>query len=306
MILLASSIFIALTMIVLGMFIMSRAGRHINMDRLSIFIAIATGFMMSMLFIDLLPENLQKFQDGMRAFFSWSLLGMTLVIAFERYGVPRLKFVDQFFEAEDEDLAQIETHDEHLHEEHGQGEHSHGVANDHHEHHDLKEATHCDHSHEHGHIHRHTHMEVLGHGEVCSAIGCFMICSFFDGIALSSVQAVDAKLGLLLIIGVVLHLLPEGVLSGAMALAGGASVKSAKKVLFFIGGSFVLGSLIPFFIHGYANKFLAVSSGIIMFVTLVQLLPTALKLKFAPAWIALGVVVYLGSHAVLEMIGVNL
>ena len=228
---------------------------------------------------------------------------MAIVIGFERYLVDRLKFVEYFFQTDDATLEHIETHDEHVHDDHAHG--SHGVANDHHEHHDLKEAAHCEQSHEHGHIHRHTHMEVLGHGEVCSAIACFMICSFFDGIALSSVQAVDPKLGFLMVIGVVLHLLPEGVLSGALALAGGASLKAAQKVLLFIGGAFVLGSLIPFFIRGFETKFLAVSTGILIFVTLVQLLPTALRLKFAPLWIAAGGFIYIASHAILEMIGIS-
>lgn len=303
MILLAVSIFIALTMILLGMLIMGRAGKNVNMDRLQIFIAVASGFMMAMLFIDLLPENLIKFPGGPRTFFAWSLLGMVIVIGFERYLVDRLKFVEYFFQTNDETLEHIETHDEHVHDEHQHG--SHGVSNDHHDHHDLKEAAHCEQSHEHGHIHRHTHMEVLGHGEVCSAIACFMICSFFDGIALSSVQAVDPKLGFLMVIGVILHLLPEGVLSGALALAGGASLKAAQKVLLFIGGTFVLGSLIPFFIRGFETKFLAISSGILIFVTLVQLLPTALRLKFAPLWIGAGGVIYAGSHVILELIGVS-
>ncbi|MBC7397826.1 MAG: ZIP family metal transporter [Bdellovibrionales bacterium] len=304
MILLLVSITIALTMILLGMLIMSRAGKHLNMDRLQIFIAVASGFMLAILFIDLLPENILKYPGGVRAFFGWSLLGMGIVIAFERYLVQRLKFVERFFHSNPEGLAQIETHDEHVHDDTVHG--SHGFPNDHHQHHDLNEAEDCEKSHDHGHLHRHTHMEVLGHGEVCSAIACFMICSFFDGIALSSVQAVDPKLGLLMVIGVVLHLLPEGVLSGAMALAGGASLKAAQKVLLFIGGSFVLGSLIPFVFKGYESKFLAISSGILIFVTLVQLLPTALRLKFAPLWIGMGLVLFLGSHAMMEWFGVSI
>ena len=294
MLLLLFSIVIALSMIVLGMLIMGRAGRHVNMDRLQVFIAVASGFMMAVLFVDLLPENLIKFPSGPRVFFAWALFGMILVIAFERYGVPRLRFVETFFHPDDETLSQIETHDAHVHED-----------STHHDHHDLKEATHCEHSHDHAHLHRHTHLEVLGTGEVCSAIACFMICSFFDGVALSSVQAVDPNLGFLMVIGVVLHLLPEGILSGAMALAGGANLRSAQKVLLFIGGAFVLGSLIPFFIKGFESTFLAVSTGILIFVTLVQLLPTALKLKFAPAWIGLGAAMYAGSHLVLELIGVH-
>jgi zinc transporter ZupT len=294
MILLLASLAIALSMILLGMWIMGRAGSHVNMDRLQVFIAIATGFMMAVLFLDLLPENLLEYPSGPRSFFNWSLVGMGLVIAFERYGVPRLRFVERFFSPDDATLEKIETHDGHVHESHG-----------HHEHHDLKEATHCDHSHDHGHLHQHTHLEVLGHGEVCSAIACFMICAFFDGVALSSVQAVDQKLGVVLVVGVILHLLPEGVLSGAMALAGGASLRSARKVLFFIGGAFLLGSLIPQIFRGLEHTFLALSSGILIFVTLVQLLPTALKLRFAPGWILAGAGVYYGSHAVLSALGVH-
>jgi zinc transporter ZupT len=296
MLLLGFSIFIALTMILLGMLIMGRAGRHVNMDRLQIFIAVASGFMMAVLFIDLLPENLLTFQDGPRRFFAWSMLGMILVVAFERYGVPRLRFVERFFNPDQEALSHIETHDESVH----------SVQHAHHAHHDLKEATHCEHSHDHAHLHSHTHLEVLGTGEVCSAIACFMICAFFDGIALASVQAVDAKLGVLLVIGVILHLLPEGILSGAMALAGGATLRSAQKVLLFIGGAFVLGSMIPLFVKGFESIFLAISSGILIFVTLVQLLPTALKLNFAPLWIGIGAVGYLASHLVLEAIGVSI
>jgi|GEM_PF-1029878 len=308
MLLLLFSIVIALSMILLGMVVMGRAGRHVNMDRLQIFIAVASGFMMAVLFVDLLPENLIKFPSGPRIFFAWALLGMMVVIAFERYGVPRLRFVETFFHPDEETLSHIETHDAHVHEDSSHHAHSHGPVNefhDHHDHHDLKEATRCEHSHDHAHLHRHTHLEVLGTGEVCSAIACFMICSFFDGIALSSVQAVDRKLGFLMVIGVILHLLPEGILSGAMALAGGANLESAKKVLLFIGGAFVLGSMIPFVVTGFESTFLAVSTGILIFVTLVQLLPTALKLRFAPAWIGLGAAMYAGSHLVLELLGVH-
>jgi len=306
MLLLGFSVLIALVMIVLGMIIMGGAGRHINMDRLQVFIAVASGFMMAVLFIDLLPENLIQFPEGPRVFFAWSLLGMILVIAFERYGVPRLRFVEHFFHPGDEALSHIETHDKRFHDDGVHDSHGHEHATHaHHDHHDLKEAAHCDHSHEHAHLHRHTHLEVLGTGEVCSAIACFMICSFFDGVALSSVQAVDRKLGILMVIGVILHLLPEGVLSGAMALAGGASLRSAKKVLLFIGGSFVLGSLIPHFVTGYETTFLAVSTGILIFVTLVQLLPTALKLRYAPAWIGIGAAIYVGSHALMDLLGVH-
>ena len=294
MTLLLVSIGIALMVIILGMVIVGGAGMHINMDRLQVFIAVASGYMLAALFLDLLPENIGSYPNGAKSFFAWSLLGMLLVIVSERYVLPRIRFVEQFFHSQDEGLAHIHTHDESLHS---------GSEHSHHDHHDLKDARDCEQSHEHAHIHQHTHGEILGHGEVCSAIACFMICSFFDGIALSSVQAVDQKLGILMVIAVILHLLPEGILSGAMVLAGGATVKSAQKVIIFIGGAFVLGALVPKIIQGQEPTFLAVASGIITFVTLVQLLPTALRLKFAPIWIATGIGLFLLSHALIERVG---
>lgn len=297
MILLAASTSIAVLMVLLGLLLMhGMGGSHLNIDRLKIFIAVAAGFILSALFLDLLPENLEHYQGGARVFFRWSLFGVLLVAGFERYLLPRLDFVNQFFSAEEENLKTISTHDEAVHDEHD--------AHDHHDH--MDEAEHCEHSHEHAHLHAHTHPEVLGVGQVCSAIGCFMICSFFDGMTLSSVQAVDQKLGIVLILGVVLHLLPEGVLSGVMALSGGASVKSARKVLLFIGGSFVLGSLIPFVVTGFEPVFIAISSGILLFVALVQLLPTALRLKHAPLWIFMGSLLFGVSHLLLDFAGLNI
>ena len=297
MILLAVSTTIAVLMILSGLLLMQgMGGGHLNIDRLKIFIAVAAGFILTALFFDLLPESLEQFKSGAHVFFRWSLFGVILVAGFERYLLPKLDFVNRFFTPEDEALKTIHTHDESVHAEHD--------AHDHHDH--MDEAEHCAHSHDHAHLHVHTHPEVLGVGQVCSAIGCFMICSFFDGITLSSVQAVDHKLGIVLILGVVLHLLPEGVLSGVMALSGGASIKAARKVLFFIGGSFVLGSMIPFVITGFESSFVAMSSGILLFVSLVQLLPTALRLKHAPIWIVLGGLLFEASHLVLNSIGVSL
>lgn len=299
MILLAASTTIAVLMILLGLLLMhGMAGNHLNIDRLKVFIAIAAGFILSALFLDILPENVESFKGSTGVFFRWSLFGVLMVAAFERYLLPKLDFVNRFFTPEKKALKTIDTHDWHFHEVDSQDHHDH--------HHDMGDAENCSHSHDHAHLHVHTHPEVLGVGQVCSAIGCFMICSFFDGITLSSVQAVDHKLGVVLIIGVVLHLLPEGVLSGVMALSGGASVKAARKVLLFIGGSFVLGSIIPFVVTGFESVFIAMSSGILLFVALVQLLPTALGLKYAPIWILIGAALFLTSHTILNLIGVNL
>lgn len=296
MILLAASTTIAVLMILLGLLLMHGvAGNHLNIDRLKIFIAVAAGFILSVLFFDLLPESISQAKD-IHVFFRWSLFGVVLVAGFERYLLPKLDFVNRFFTPENEALKTIDTHDETVHDEHD--------AHDHHEH--MDEAENCAHSHDHAHLHVHTHPEVLGVGQVCSAIGCFMICSFFDGMTLSSVQAVDHKLGVVLILGVVLHLLPEGVLSGVMALSGGASVKAARKVLIFIGGAFVLGSIIPFVITGFESVFIAMSTGILLFVSLVQLLPTALRLKHAPIWIILGGMLFGVSHFILHIVGINL
>jgi len=301
--LLLGTLLIALVVVTIGMLVMSRAGGRINIDRLQVFIALASGFMLAVLFLELLPENILRHAEGPRHFFLCALLGMGFVVVLERYGIRRLRFIEKFFHSDHLSFKQVEMHDEHVHL---------GHAHVHHDHHTLEEAEHCEHSHHHGHVHQHTHLEFMGVGEACTAIGCFMICSFFDGLALSSVQAVDRQLGFLLMIGVILHLLPEGILSGVMALAGGASLTAAKKVLIFIGGSFFLGALVPVIIRAIFGNFnpdiestmLAFAAGIVMFVDLVQLLPTALRLKYAPAWILAGVALFYVSHLAEGLLGI--
>ena len=60
MLLLFVTLMIALVVVLLGMLIMGRAGRNINIDRLQIFIALASGFMLAVLFLELLPENISR------------------------------------------------------------------------------------------------------------------------------------------------------------------------------------------------------------------------------------------------------
>lgn len=293
MALILASVVITVTFILLGMFLVGRAGKRVSIAQLQVFIALAAGFMMVLVFTDLIPHNIAEFPDEPRTFFLLGLSGMALVILAERYLTPRLTFLENVLHSGHSEKIHIHEHAEgedcHHH------EHSHGQ---------LEEADHCESSHEHGHLHQHTHPELIGKGEVCSAVACFMICSFFDGVSLASIQAVDSKLGLLMIVGVVLHLLPEGILSGMLSLAGGASLDAAKKVVLLIGGSFLLGALVPFALRGYEIYLMAVSSGILIFVTMVQLLPTALRVRWAPLWLFSGAGLFLIFHGMIDFFGI--
>lgn len=299
MLLLMSSVGITLLFIFLGAIILGKMGRSITLPQLQIFIAIATGFMMILVFVDLIPHQLVALQVNPKTFFSFVLLGMGLVILAERYLTPRLTFLENIFHAHHH-AQKIEVHH------HQEGEECHHHLHEHHHEmiqgEDLKKADDCDGSHEHGHLHAHTHPELIGKGEVCSAIACFMVCSFFDGVSLASVQSAEPRIGFMLVFGVVMHLLPEGILSGMLTLAGGASLKSAQKVMLLMGGSFLLGAMIPISIQGYELYFMALSIGILMFVTLVQLLPTALRVKHAPAWLLAGFALFGLVHELVESI----
>jgi zinc transporter ZupT len=130
----------------------------------------------------------------------------------------------------------------------------------------------------------------------CSAIACFTVCAFFDGMVISSAHHLDARFSLLLWLGVVLHLLPEAVLAGVVALAGGANRLGARKSVAVVSLAFFLGGCVPLLIHGYEAPFLAISAGILMFTAFSQLLPGAMATKRGWILVVLGSLIYLGLH----------
>jgi len=172
---------------------------------------------------------------------------------------------------------------------------------------------HLDHGHTHGsHSHSHSNHDhgsedtcteaghTLTHQTAGNALLCLSICSFFDGITVSSSSLAAKETGFLILIGQAFHLLPEGIMAAGLSFASGAGKKRAFKASLTIGAIFLLGSIVPLMISNAVHIFLPISAGIITYVTLSQLLPEATERRSGVAAILLGLLFYWGLHELLH------
>ncbi len=279
---------IAVTLVALLAFRATRT--RLKASSLRVLVAVGSGFLISNLFLEVLPRSLDVSAMAIPHYFLTLLLGLASVAVFERYVTPYLGWVERLVPPPGDVSGRVDlTHS----------------SDAHHHHESNPEAVACDHSHEHAHLHQHTHPDHLSHSAACSAISCFVVCSLFDGIALSSIRLTHPELEWPLFVGVLFHMVPEALLSGAFALSTGASLKGARSVLLIMGGAFLVGQLIPVML-GTPSPYLApFAGGILLFVALVQLLPSALQLKRAPLWLILGGGIFALVHFIVELLGLG-
>lgn len=140
------------------------------------------------------------------------------------------------------------------------------------------------HAHDHGHDHHDHHHDhapaVLGHGAACSTLGCLLVCTFFDGVAMAAGFGLSPEVGMLIAIGLIAHMLPEGILAAAVVLAAGNSAKRARQAAFATGLAFLLGMGLQTAIGsalGALALALPFASGVLLYVVLGQILPLALR-----------------------------
>lgn len=187
---------------------------------------------------------------------SWIFAGVMAVLLFERYVAPRLSFLDR-----------------------------------------TPVPGGC-HDHESGHDDAHTDgasKAVLSHGAACSALGCLLVCTFFDGVAMAASFGVSAEVGVMVAVGLVFHMLPEGVLASALVLASGHSAVWARRAAVAVSVCFVLGLLVPGMMGvalGDMAMALPFAAGILLYVVLGQLLPVALQERNGVPLVVAGVVIF--------------
>lgn len=251
-----------------GMWLASRPRDWLTHGRLSAMMAVGGGLLLAVLFFELLPASLHHGGD---AALTWAFGGILAVLAFERYLAPRLAFLSP------EDASDA-CHS------HG---HAHGAC--------------------HGHDHEHDHDEsptaaLLTHGAACSALGCLLVCTFFDGVAMAAGFALDFAVGLLVMIGLLAHILPEGMLAATVVLAAGNSAKHAQRAAIATGVAFLLGMAVPLLLGGGAGSLgvaLPVASGVLLYVVLAQVVPVALRLPTGVPLIASGALIFAALERVL-------
>ena len=128
-------------------------------------------------------------------------------------------------------------------------------------------------------VHQHSH--TLSPFSVCSVTGCLTICSFFDGIRLFSALNMEKWTAILTAVALFFHLLSEGVLLAVLALSSGIKNRVLIILVFCVMGALILGAVFAqiFFISFSLDGLLAFSSGILIYICFVHLLPLCLKQK---------------------------
>ena len=143
----------------------------------------------------------------------------------------------------------------------------------------------------------HTHYHFLPKSTACSAVACFVLCSFFDGMRFATPlnQSFGHEHGgdfLWVALGLMFHLLPECLTLISIALSGPFYLKNVLSIvavfyLSFVGGAFMFLNTSSFFFHGQAGYF-AFATGLFLYICVVHLIPTVIK-GGAKKWFALGV-----------------
>ena len=270
-----------------GMWLASRPRRWLTHGRLSAAMALGGGLLLAVLFFELLPASLEH--GGQRAFV-WAFAGILAVLAFERYLAPYLGFLSP---------AGGHDHAGHAHVGHDHAQHDH----DHHgyDHDHSGHAHHCEvpaHGHGHGHDHHHDTAPLaplLTHGAACSALGCLLVCTFFDGVAMAAGFALEFQVGLLVMIGLLAHIIPEGMLAATVVLAAGNDARDAKRASIATGVAFLLGMAVPLLLGGASGSLgiaLPLASGVLLYVVLGQVVPVALRTASGVPLVVAGALVF--------------
>lgn len=259
-----------------GMWIASRPRRWLTHERLSAMMALGAGLLLAVLFFELLPASLHQGDEGRAV--TWLFGGIMAVMVFERYLAPHLDLLG------DEDEVAC-----------GHGPHGHD-----HEAHDHPHGPGHDHGHVHGYAQDVAHGEVahahlLSHGAACSALGCLMVCTFFDGVAMAAGFTLNFSIGLLVMIGLLAHILPEGMLAAAVVLAAGRSRRLAHRAAIATGAAFLLGLALPLVLGGATGTLgfaLPLAAGVLLYVVLGQLVPVALRTPTGVPLVAAGAMLF--------------
>ncbi|MCB0415467.1 MAG: hypothetical protein KDD50_14115, partial [Bdellovibrionales bacterium] len=194
--------------------------------QINVMISIGCGVLIGLLFTEFVPH---AFAPGQSYHSLLVIAGIFFIILAEKHIAPKL------------DLINVHVHD--------------------HPHHtEISEEKIHDHAQCHipGHVHveQHAH-HLISHKAACSAIGCLIVCSFFDGFELSSAFSIDARTGWATTVALIVHVLPDGLLATSLALSTKFSERSVRRVALSIGTALFLGTFSAFILSqiGWSRSF---------------------------------------------------
>lgn len=123
--------------------------------------------------------------------------------------------------------------------------------------------------------HYHQHHHHFSHGSF-SAIGCLLICSFFDGIRMGSALWIDSSASVMTVLALFAHILPEGLSVVLLARSAGYKGVALKLVLCIFFGVGMLLTSAGYF--GLSEKIILMfSTASLFYVVFIHLLPVAFQ-----------------------------
>ena len=129
------------------------------------------------------------------------------------------------------------------------------------------------------HVHVHAHAHALSPAGVCSLVGCLTVCSFFDGIRLFSSLLLDRSAAAATAFSLFFHLASEGLIVAVLGADAGIKKKAVFVLAFFMAGAFLAGAALSggLLSHFSEEGLIAFSSGTLIYICFVHLLPVSLK-----------------------------
>lgn len=110
-----------------------------------------------------------------------------------------------------------------------------------------------------------------------TAVAGLLIHTFFDGVAIAAAAMIDAKVGLLVFVAVLLHKFPEGFTVGSMVMAAGKSRTQVLTVTALMGLTTFLGVVLYYFAGtslGVSTAYaLPIAGGVTLYVAASDLIP---------------------------------
>jgi zinc and cadmium transporter len=114
-----------------------------------------------------------------------------------------------------------------------------------------------------------------------SAIAGLVLHTFFDGVAITSGFGVSTALGVLVLVAIGLHKIPEGIAAAGLVLAAGGTRGRAVGAAVILGISTLLGVVATGITPLLAANGLALSAGVTLYVAASNLVP---ELQREPGW----------------------
>ena len=142
----------------------------------------------------------------------------------------------------------------------------------------------------HQHDSEHIHYHLLPISVGCSAVGCFILCAFFDGARFASSVLIDKEIAIVMGISLLFHLLPESVAVLGIGLSSGFPRRFLLGIITFFCLAF-LGGYYMFFALSYVKSLqsliLPFAVGLFLYVCFVHFIPMIIQFK-TKKWFFMG------------------